>query len=49
MHIILHLLDKGLMSGKIDQQGGIFRVKNTIGRDVRADKLTDIIAKMTSW
>jgi len=47
--LIIDTIYGGLISGKIDQQEGIFRVKNTIGRDVRAEKLTDMIAKMESW
>ena len=41
--------DQGLISGKIDQQGAIFRVKSIIGRDPRPHQLLDIVDKMTSW
>lgn len=40
---------QGLVTGKIDQHGAIFRVKSLIGRDPRPDKLADIINKMQAW
>ena len=45
--LIIETMYAGVASGKIDQQREMFRVKSTIGRDVRADKLDDMIGKMT--
>jgi COP9 signalosome complex subunit 7 len=47
--LIIETIYCGVVSGKIDQQKGIFRVKWTIGRDVAPSKLSDIITTLGSW
>lgn len=40
---------QGLVKGKIDQKNGIFRVKDSVARDVEPGKLVDLILKLESW
>ena len=47
--LIIETIYVGLLSGKIDQRQGIFRVKSTIGRDVKADQISDIVQKLSFW
>lgn len=47
--LIIETIYVGLLSGKIDQRQGIFRVKSTIGRDVKSDQISDIVQKLSFW
>lgn len=47
--LIIDTIYMGLVKGKLDQQSGIFRVKQTIGRDFRVEQVNLLEAKLRAW
>lgn len=47
--LIIDSIYAGLISGKMDQRGQIFRVQGTVGRDVLPEQLGSIIEKLQTW
>lgn len=47
--LIIETIYAGLLSGKLDQRGEVFRVKGTMGRDILPDKLGGIIEQLSAW
>ena len=47
--LIIETIYADLIAGKMDQKGGIFRIKGTIGRDVLPEKLGSIIELLQAW
>ena len=47
--LIIETIYAGLLSGKLDQRGKVFRVKGTIGRDILPDELGTIIEQLSAW
>ena len=47
--LIIETIYAGLLSGKLDQRGEVFRIKGTMGRDILPDKLGGIIEQLSAW
>jgi len=47
--LIIETIYADLIKGKLDQKGEIFRIKGTMGRDVRPEKLGSIIELLQAW
>jgi len=47
--LIIESINMGLLTGRLDQRGGRFRIKGAIGRDVRLEDIDGMMDKLQKW
>jgi hypothetical protein len=47
--LIIESIYMGVLTGRLDQRGGLFRIKGAIGRDVRLEDIDGMMDKLQKW